>query len=140
MPANWGERLVAYIIDVIILSIFLTPLRLISFWSSWPAWSWGPESLRWMPFVSLGWDNIVHFLYWTFLEGSYGQSIGKMIMKIKVTRLNGEPVDIIAAAIESIGKSFVLVLDCLAGWILYPQKNQRLFNYISGTIVTKTSI
>jgi len=41
------------------------------------------------------------------------------------------------AAIESIGKAFLLPLDCIIGWILYPSRRQRLFNYLSDTIVVR---
>jgi uncharacterized RDD family membrane protein YckC len=60
-----------------------------------------------------------------------------MVMRIKVTRLDGSPVGMGNAALESIGKAFVLPLDLLLGWILYPRRRQRIFNYISETIVTK---
>ena len=69
------------------------------------------------------------------MEGIYGQSLGKMIMKIKVTKLDGRSVDLPHAAIESIGKAFLLPIDCIIGWLLYGDKNQRLFNYISETLV-----
>ena len=71
------------------------------------------------------------------IEGIYGQSIGKMIMKLKIIRLNGGRMGMSQAAVESIGKAFLLPLDCLIGWLLYPDKKQRLFNYISETIVIK---
>jgi uncharacterized RDD family membrane protein YckC len=60
-----------------------------------------------------------------------------MVMRIKVTRLDGSPVGMGNAALESIGKAFVLPLDLLLGWILYPRRRQRIFNYISNTIVIK---
>jgi uncharacterized RDD family membrane protein YckC len=71
------------------------------------------------------------------MEGLYGQSLGKMIMKLKVTRLDGKPTNLTQAAIQSVGKAFLLPLDCILGWILYPTKRQRLFNYLSETIVTR---
>ena len=71
------------------------------------------------------------------MDGIYGQSLGKMVMKIKVTKLDGKAVDLLSAAIESIGKAFLLPIDCIIGWILYGNKNQRLFNYISETIVVE---
>jgi uncharacterized RDD family membrane protein YckC len=73
------------------------------------------------------------------MEGINGQSVGKMAMKIRVTALNGEPTDLVHAAIQSLGKAFLLPLDCIIGLILYPTKRQRLFNYISETLVVKTS-
>lgn len=127
--ADWGKRFIAWLIDVIILGFFLG-------WVSLPGYVLLP-GLRWIPFVDLGTKNLIHFLYWMLLEGIYGQSLGKMIMKIKVTNLDSKPVDLPHAAIESIGKAFLLPIDCIIGWILYKDKNQRLFNYISETIVVK---
>jgi uncharacterized RDD family membrane protein YckC len=71
------------------------------------------------------------------MDGINGQSIGKSVMRIKVTQLNDKPVDLAHAAIESLGKAFLLPLDCFIGWFLYPRKKQRLFNYISETIIVK---
>ena len=71
------------------------------------------------------------------MDGAYGQSFGKMVMRLKVTRLDGSKIGMGAAALESIGKAFLLPLDVLLGWILYPKRRQRLFSYISETIVVK---
>jgi uncharacterized RDD family membrane protein YckC len=132
--AFWGERFVAWLIDFIITAIVVSILGLgfpdfglSSGW--WPAW--------WFPLFSFGSHGLILFLYWMFMEGAYGQSFGKMVMRIKVTRLDGSPVGMGNAALESIGKAFVLPLDLLLGWILYPRRRQRIFNYISDTIVTK---
>jgi len=129
--AGWGERFVAWLIDMVILGIIFGP------WVPLPGYMWGPEFLRWIPFVDFGTRNVIHFVYWLFMEGVYGQSIGKMVMKIRVTQLDGQPTDVVHAAIESLGKAFLLPIDCIVGWLLYPAKNQRLFNYISETIVVR---
>ena len=126
---NWGTRFIAWLIDMIILGIALSFVTL-------PGYVLWPE-LRWVPFVDLGTRNLIYFLYWMLMEGIYGQSIGKMAMKTKVTKLDGKPVDLTYAAIQSIGKAFLLPIDCIIGWILYKDKNQRLFNYISETTVVK---
>lgn len=137
--ARWEERFVAWIIDIILVGVVLLPIKWFLVWLAWPGLPWAPGLPRWIPFVDLGFDNVIHFLYWSFLEGTTGQSIGKRVMKTKVTRLSGEPLDITRAAIESLGKAFLLPIDCIIGWILYPSKKQRLFNYISETVTVKTS-
>jgi len=135
--ADWGERFIAWIIDMIVVGIFLVPFKW--YFALIGLTSIGmPHFMKFIPFVDLGFDNILYFLYWTMMDGIYGQSIGKMMMKLKITRLNGGHVNIGQAAVESIGKAFLLPLDCLIGWILYSNKKQRLFNYISETIVVKT--
>ena len=72
-----------------------------------------------------------------FMDGLYGQSFGKMVMRIKVTRLDGSQINMVTAALESLGKAFLLPLDCLLGWLLYPKRQLRIFNYLSQTIVVK---
>ena len=130
--ADWGERFVAWLIDIIILGAFLG-------WITWPGYVWMPLAPRWVPFIDFGAKNVIHFLYWMAMEGIYGQSIGKMVMKIRLAQSNGGSTDIMHAAIQSVGKAFLLPIDCVVGWILYPTRKQRLFNYISDTIVVKTS-
>jgi len=137
--ADWGVRFVAYLIDMVILGAIIAPLKWFVAWMIWPWEPWVPRFMSWIHFIDLGPSSVIYFLYWTFMEGGYGQSIGKMIMKIKVTRLNGEPIDMAHAAIESLGKAFLLPIDCIIGWILYPTKKQRLFNYISDTIIVKAT-
>ena len=132
--AFWGERFVAWLIDVIIIGVVVFILGTFSlsftWWSGWPSW---------IPFFNFGLDGILGFLYWLFMDGVYGQSFGKMIMRLKVTRLDNKQMNIGAAALESLGKAFLLPLDCLLGWILYPKRRQRVFNYLSETIVIKVT-
>ena len=133
--ADWGERFIAWMIDMIILGVFLSWFVLPGF--RWIPRAWGETVPHWIPFVDFGFRNLIYFLYWTFLEGIYGQSVGKMIMKIEVTSLDGGPIDMGKAAIQSIGKAFLLPLDCILGWIMYKSRQQRLFNYLAETVVLK---
>jgi len=130
--AFWWERFVAWVIDAVIVGAIVGILGLfawfasITWWSGWPGW---------IPFFNF--NGIFLFLYWLFMDGTYGQSFGKMVMRIKVTRLDGSQIGMGNAALESVGKAFLLPLDVLLGWILYPRRRQRLFNHISETIVIK---
>jgi len=58
-------------------------------------------------------------------------------MKIRVTDLRGEPIDMSRSMYQAVGKAFLMPLDVIIGWLLYPDRQQRLFNYLSGTIVVK---
>jgi len=130
--AFWGERFVAWLIDVVIIGAITFILGLLglafTWWSGWPDW---------LPFFNFNVNGVVLFLYWMLMDGLYGQSFGKMAMRLKVTRLDGGPIGMGAAAVESVGKAFLLPLDCLLGWLLYPKRRQRIFNYISETTVVK---
>jgi len=135
--ANWGERFIAWLIDIIILAIIIAPIRLF-IWLAWPGYTLVPGVPSWIPFLDFGLGNVAYFLYWFITEGTYGQSFGKMIMHIEVTTLDGKSAGPGRAAIESMGKAYLLPIDLILGWILHPAKMQRIFNYLSGTIVIRT--
>jgi len=133
--ATWGERAIAYIIDIMLLGFvvgwFALPgLRLIPY-------VWGGEMMNWIPFVDLGFRNIIYFVYWLFMEQTYGQSLGKMVMKLEVVDVDGERLDMTQTAIQAAGKAFLLPLDLILGWFMYPSLQQRLFNNLSKTVVIK---
>jgi uncharacterized RDD family membrane protein YckC len=132
--AFWWERFVAWLIDAVIIGVVVGILGLFSllagvtWWSGWPGW---------LPFFNFNLGGVVYFLYWMFMDGAYGQSFGKMIMRLKITRSDGREIGMGNAAVESLGKAFLLPLDCILGWLLYPRRRQRIFNYLSQTIVIK---
>jgi uncharacterized RDD family membrane protein YckC len=75
--------------------------------------------------------------YWTYFECTSGQSIGKRVMHLRTTDLNGNTPDLRTAAIETFGKAFLLPFDVLFGWIFTNDKRQRIFNRVSDSIVVK---
>jgi uncharacterized RDD family membrane protein YckC len=123
--ASWGSRFVAWLIDVLIVGAIAEILQL--------------PALRILdiPFMSIGSRDVILFLYWTLSEGIYGKSIGKMAMRVRVVKLDGSRISLAEAAIESVGKAFILPLDCIIGWIAEESKSkkQRLFSMIAKTVV-----
>jgi uncharacterized RDD family membrane protein YckC len=134
--AFWGERFAAWLIDVIIIGIALGLLGIFT-WFTIGSFTWWQNWPGWMPFFNFNLSGLIYFLYWTLTEASYGQSLGKMIMHLKVIRIDGRPIDAGKAAIESVGKAFLLPIDILLGWILFPKSRQRIFNNLSQTIVIR---
>ena len=133
--AAWSARFLAWLIDFILIILFLNIVRGIfdPFWSIPPYW----DFRHWEPF-EFGFQTIFFFAYWTVMEGSRGQSIGKMCMNLKVVNRDGSKITYGSAAIESFGKAFLLPLDCLIGWLAMPDTKLRVFNRISRTIVIKS--
>ncbi len=126
MLASTGERILAYIIDGILIGFVVSAL-------SFP----GMFMPLHTPFLNLSLNSVALFLYWGYTEGTTGQSIGKKVMNIKVTDLNGEPIDTSTSMYQAFGKAFLLPIDLIIGLIAYGDKEQRLFNHLSGTIVVK---
>jgi uncharacterized RDD family membrane protein YckC len=136
--AGWSSRFWAWLIDFIMVILFLEIVWgiLILFWPVFPFW----DFIHWDPFA-LSIYTFIFFFYWTALEGyqGRGQSIGKMVMNLKVVNRDGTKINYMTAAIESLGKSFfpILFFDCLIGWLAMPGSKLRVFNRISNTIVIK---
>ena len=88
----------------------------------------------WLPYII---SSIVFMAYWTYFESTTGQSIGKRVLHLRTTDLDGKSIDLKIAAIESLGKAFLLPIDVLLGWIFTNDKRQRIFNSVSDSIVVK---
>lgn len=123
-PASWMTRFWAWLIDVLLMSILWYMGMTIS-----EASAFSPRGL--------GFHAILLFLYWTFLEGYRGQSLGKMVLGIVVVGFAGERIGFEDAAVESFGKAFLLPLDLIIGILANQGKGQRLFNRLSNTIVAE---
>lgn len=122
--AGWKTRFWAWMIDVLLIGI-LWYLVMTLFETS----AFSPRSL--------GFYSILLFIYWTILEGSRGQSMGKMAMGIAVVGPVGERIGFVDAGVESLGKAFLLPLDCIVGALAFRGQGQRLFNRLSGTVVAE---
>ncbi len=140
--ARWSTRFWAWLIDVIMIICFWNIIIGIfdQIWKLPLLWDFLHLELP-----AIGFELLLIFAYWTIMEGFRGQSIGKMVMNLKVVNRNGTKITYTTAAIESIPKAFlhipfiiILILDCLIGWLGMPGSNLRVFNRISNTIVIKT--
>lgn len=136
--AKWSTRFWAWLIDFCMVILFLNIIRGIFDSVGWDIplyldpWHW--------EFFEFAFQTLFFFLYWTVMEGfqGRGQSIGKMVLNLKVVSRDGTKIDYKDAAIESFGKAFLLPIDCLIGWLGMPETKLRMFNRLSGTIVIKT--
>jgi RDD family. len=71
------------------------------------------------------------------MEGTTGQSVGKMVLNLRLTDRTGDPAGIPKAALSAFGKAFLLPLDCLIGWLAMEKTGLRLFNRLSDTIMIR---
>jgi len=88
-------------------------------------------------------DFIIAFLYFTLLEGRYGQTVGKMALKMKVVReADHSPIGYAEAAVRSVLRIIDLipfVAPYLLGAILIwsSDKKQRLGDRVAHTVVVR---
>ena len=140
--AKWSTRFGAWLIDIIFIILFLNIARevFMTLLELPHLWDFGNLNL-----VAIGIETIFFFAYWTLMEGFRGQSIGKMVMNLRVVNRDGSRIGYLTAAIESFPKAFLnvpfililLPLDCLIGWLAMPGSKVRVFNRLSNTIVIK---
>lgn len=117
----------AYILDLIMIVFLVAPMAVLS----------GQESSTGYSTLSF----IIFLIYATITEAKWGQTLGKKVLKIKVTMVNGEPCSFKGAALRNLG----LILDTvLSGHLLailliiFTSKKQRIGDFIGRTVVVKS--
>jgi uncharacterized RDD family membrane protein YckC len=140
---HWIRRLVAFIIDSVIVGVFTLIIT----------------AIIWIPFIlmtvttGLPWDRFNPFsfpffagltsvLYFTLLETYYGSTFGKKIMNLKTRKLDGRKPPLDSAFIRNISKIYwVLVLiDTVIGLATSGDPHQKVTDRIAGTIVVPTAV
>ena len=130
--AKWKDRFFAWIVDFIIISAISTLLIFTSFQLlGYELEDFIMNDGTYVP------TSIIFFSYWTILEYKTGQTIGKKMFNLKITNIYGKKPNLREVIISSLGKSFILPIDVVLGWILTNEKRQRVSNKIGGTLVVK---
>lgn len=152
--AGFGQRLVAFIIDVIIIgvaqSFIIVPLLAavgLGFASNAENMDFtNPEETAGMiagimALIGGYWilAMCIQILYFTFMESSKNQAtVGKMAMGIIVTDLNGGKLDFSKALVRNLCK-IISNFTMLIGYIMaaFTEKKQALHDMIAITLVVK---
>jgi len=136
---HWLIRLVAFIIDTIIIGIVAAIIYAVAIFA---LISSGGFWVFWGPFVLLAFIlGILELLYFMFMDSSYGGTLGKRILGLHVQTVNGGKVTFDKAFIRNISKIFWLFL--LIDWILAiatpgQDPHQKYTDRIAGTTVVST--
>lgn len=116
--AKLSSRVAASLIDIILVQAFmLLGFQLYAI------------SLNVLVFMGLFW------LYLTLFEGFSGQSIGKLLLSVKVVGIDGEKISYEHAAIRNFGKTFLLPADLFVGLRLKDKRYLRFFEKYTQTTV-----
>lgn len=135
--ARWGTRFWAWLVDFIIVTTAAEVLFALAYAPL--AFNQGIQDNPALGAVRYAAQSLMFFTYWTYFESRTGQSLGKILLKVKTTDLAGNIADVKSVAIQSFGKAFLLPLDVLLGWIFTNDKRQRLFSRAGNTIVVKVA-
>jgi uncharacterized RDD family membrane protein YckC len=135
---HWIIRLVAYIIDSIIIAI---PAAIIYFIILAAAVLGSPFFVfygGWLVFPFL--FGILEVLYFIILDVSWGATIGKRLMGLQVQTVNGARINFGQSIIRNISKIYwlFLVLDWLIGVATTgPDRRQKWTDRLAGTTVVQ---
>jgi uncharacterized RDD family membrane protein YckC len=140
---HWARRVIAYVIDVVIVSVALFILALaiaapalpgILFGQTFPsAWFWG--------FWFGGLSPLIVLAYFVFAEGLFARTIGKELMGLRVVRIDTRRLDLWSALVRNISKiAFILlVIDLAVGLGTHGDGYQKYSDQYIGTTVEATS-
>ena len=124
-----GIRFVSLVIDSLIISAIFGALATILGFGMMRHGSWSVGILSFAFYIA----------FYTYLEGTRGQTIGKMVTKIKVVREDGTPIEMEQAFKRNILRVIDGLLAYLIGAILIwrSDKQQRLWDSVAKTVVVK---
>jgi len=132
-----GRRILAIIVDGLLLSVLFWVMSVL-FGSSSAEGGQVSASMTGLPFVLY---LLIVFAYFALMEGYRGQTVGKMLLGIKVIREDsGEVPGLKVAAIRTILRLIdMLPFAYLVGFItvLISTKNQRLGDMAANTLVVR---
>ena len=130
--AKWKDRFLAWLVDFIIISMISTSIFFISFlYLDYNFENFISNDGMYIP------TSVMFLAYWIILEYKTGQTIGKKMFNLKIVNNLGERPSLIGVIISSFGKSFILPIDIILGWIITNEKRQRIFNKLGNTLIIK---
>lgn len=94
-----------------------------------------PEMASWWWILSF----VIYIAYFTYLEGTRGQTVGKMVTRIKVVREDGGRIDMNQSFTRNILRIIDGLIFYLVGAVLIwrSDKKQRLGDSVAKTVIVK---
>lgn len=141
----WIRRVIALVIDSVVIAIILGIIVAIIFIPYAISQIITGEFFRmpqnWFSFLSF--QLIVGIglvFYYPLSEITWGATLGKSIMGLKVTKINGDKPNLGQALIRNISKIYwiLLLLDVIVGLAIQTDYKQKFSDKYAGTIVVST--
>lgn len=140
---HWAKRVIAYIVDVAIVSVAVYFLLLVVALPILPtilvgqtfpfAWFWG----FWLGGIA----PLIVLVYFVLAEGVFERTIGKELMGLRVARLDGKRIDLWSSLVRNVSKiAFILlVLDVAVGLGTHGDGRQKYSDRYIGITVEATN-
>ena len=140
---HWAKRVIAYIVDVAIVSVAVYFLLLVVALPALPgiffgqtfrlAWFWG----FWLGGIAA----LIVLAYFVLAETLFERTIGKELMGLRVARLDGKGVDLWSSLVRNVSKiAFILLLlDVAVGLGTHGDGRQKYSDRYIGTTVETTN-
>lgn len=148
-PGGFWRRLVAYLVDVFVVSIIMSPVYFltlapimaeitVSSAQGVPP-ELSPETLMYLPFVYLL-PFLLFFLYSGFMLNRKGATLGRMVMGLKVVRENGSNLGFFRAGFRDTLGRFISSILLYIGFVMVAFRGDKkaLHDIIFGSAVIKT--
>ena len=89
--------------------------------------------------VGMGLSAVLFMLYFTLLTGEGGQTLGKMLLGIRVQSMDGSSVGYGRAFLRTLGYFVSIFFMTFLGflWALWDRRNQTWHDKIAGTVVIR---
>ncbi|RLM83440.1 RDD family protein [Haloarcula sp. Atlit-7R] len=122
-----GRRIGAIIIDIVLIAIVSSVIS-------------GILAQVRLAFLGSLFGLVIGFGYYIYLEGTYGQTVGKMALDIVVVMEDGDPIEYGPAAIRTV----LRIVDALPAFyligivaVLGTDRKQRLGDIVADTVVVR---
>ena len=128
--ARWTERLVAFLID----GLVYMPIALaIEFGLP----TYNLDKIGPVEVIALLLPSLSFIVYLTAMEHITGTTVGRRVMRLRVIAPDGGKPTIYGLIISNFGKTFLLLIDVIAGLIFVKGTRQRIFASWGKVVVVK---
>lgn len=133
----WLRRLIALVIDVVIIAVFLAVIGVIVALPFFLSGGLAPVGFFFGGFALLA--GIVLIFYFPIMESTSGASVGKRVLGLKVVSRTGAYPTFGEAFVRNISKIYwiLLLLDVIVGLAVSKGYQQKYSDHLMGTSVVK---
>src|SRR3989337_2343892 len=134
LQSHWLRRIAAYVIDwilILVVYVLLPPFALVGFvgggWAVGAFWGVGVFIV-----------GVLSVLYWLFMDWIAGGTLGKKVVGLRVTTMDGQRVKPVPSVMRNVSKIIwvLLLIDWILGLATEGDPRQKFTDRLAGVTVT----